>query len=109
MAEERELELKPDFTLTDFEKRSDNAVKSEFPSAQSKGWHFHLGQSVYRQIQDAGLTKKYGTDQNFSLLVRHIPALSVLYQFVATEFVSFNSLRVFLIDEGKGEGDCQCG
>ncbi|CAF1014859.1 unnamed protein product [Rotaria sordida] len=78
MAAENELELKPDFVLTDFEKGSINAVKSEFPSAQSKGCHFHLGQSVYRQIQDAGLTKKYGTDENFSLLIRHIPALAFL-------------------------------
>ncbi|CAF4412360.1 unnamed protein product, partial [Rotaria sp. Silwood2] len=76
MAEEHELELKPDFILTDFEQGSINAVKSEFPSAQSKGCHFYLGQSVYRQIQDAGLTKKYGTDQNFSLLIRHISALA---------------------------------
>ncbi|CAF1585084.1 unnamed protein product [Didymodactylos carnosus] len=78
LADENELELKPDFVLTDFEKGSISAVKSEFPSAQSKGCHFHLGQSVYRQIQDAGLTKKYGTDQNFSLLIRHIPALAFL-------------------------------
>ncbi|CAF4975386.1 unnamed protein product [Rotaria sp. Silwood1] len=57
MAEEHELELKPDFILTDFEQGSINAVKSEVQSAQSKGCHFHLGQSVYRQIQDAGLAK----------------------------------------------------
>ena len=55
MAEEHELELKPDFILTDFKKGSNNAVKSKFPSAQSKGCR--LGQSVYRQTQDAGLTK----------------------------------------------------
>ena len=57
MAEEHELELKPDFILTDFEKSSNNAVKSKFLSAQSKGCRFHLGQSVYRQTQDAGLIK----------------------------------------------------
>ena len=57
MAEEHELELKPDLILTDFEKGSNNAVKSKCPSAQSKGCRFHLGQSVYRQTQDAGLTK----------------------------------------------------
>ncbi|CAF3849720.1 unnamed protein product [Rotaria sp. Silwood1] len=77
-AEEHGLELKPDFVLTDFEKGSINAVKSEFSSAQSKGCHFHLGQAVYRQVQDAGLTQKYGTDEKFSLLIRHIPALAFL-------------------------------
>ena len=57
MAEEPGLEVKPDFILTDFEKGSNNVVKSKFPSAQSKGCRFHLGQSAYRQTQDAGLTK----------------------------------------------------
>ena len=70
-AEENQLELKPDFVLTDFEKAPVNAVQSEFPSTQSKDCHFHLGQSVYRQIHDTGLTKKCGIDQNFSLLIRH--------------------------------------
>lgn len=37
------LQLNPDFILTDFEKRSVNAVKSELLDAESKGCHFHLG------------------------------------------------------------------
>ena len=41
VAEGHELELKPDFILTDFEKSSNNVVKSKFPSAQSKGCCFH--------------------------------------------------------------------
>lgn len=39
---------------------------------------FPLSHAVYRQIQKNGLTTKYGTDQNFSLLIRHIPALTFL-------------------------------
>ncbi|CAF1202206.1 unnamed protein product [Rotaria sp. Silwood1] len=77
-AEENGLELKPDFVLTDFEKASINAVKSEFPSAKSKGCHFHLGHNVYRQIQDAELTKKACKRSDFGLLIRHIPALAFL-------------------------------
>jgi hypothetical protein len=76
LADENKLELNPDFILTDYEKGSINAVKSEFPSAQSKGCHFHLGPSVYCQIQDANLARTYGTDEKFSLLIRHIPALA---------------------------------
>ena len=56
--EENHLKLNLDFVLTDFEKPSINAVLSEFPSIQSKGCHCNLGQSAYRQIQDAGLGKK---------------------------------------------------
>ena len=70
--------MNPDFVLTDFEKAPMNAAQSEFPNIQSKGCHFHLAQSTYRQIQDASLAKKYGTDQNFSLLIRHISALAFL-------------------------------
>ncbi|CAF1369872.1 unnamed protein product [Adineta ricciae] len=78
LAEENNLELNPQFILTDFEKGSINGIKSEFPGAQSKGCHFHLGQLVYRHVQDAGLAKTYGNDEKFSLLIRHIPALAFL-------------------------------
>ena len=37
-----------------------------------------MGQSVYRQVQDAELTQQYGADENFSLLIRRIPALTFL-------------------------------
>ena len=33
---------------------------------------------MYRQVQGAGRTQQYGTDENFSLLMRHIPVLTVL-------------------------------
>ena len=78
LAEENDLELKPEFVLTDFEKGAINAIISEFPNARSKGCHFHLGQFFYRQVQDAGLTQQYGADENFSLLIRHISALAFL-------------------------------
>ncbi|CAF1076003.1 unnamed protein product [Rotaria sordida] len=99
LADENELELKPDFMLTDFEKGSINAVKLEYSSAQSKGCHFHLGQSVYRQIQAAGLTTKYGTDQNFSLLIRHIPALAFLSPLEIPD--AFDELKVILPSDAE--------
>ena len=33
---------------------------------------------MYCKVQQAGLTTRYGTDENFSLLIRHIPALAFL-------------------------------
>ena len=78
LAEENNLELKPEFVLTDSEKGAINAIISEFANTRSKGCHFYLGQSIYRQVQDAGLTHQYGIDENFSLLTRHIPALGFL-------------------------------
>ncbi|CAF1545449.1 unnamed protein product [Adineta ricciae] len=79
LANENQLELNPEYILTDFEKGAVNAVKSEFPNAQIKGCHFHLGQSVYRHVQSAGLAKAYGDDENLSLLIRYIPALAFLH------------------------------
>ena len=64
--------------LTDFKKGAINTIISKFPNARSKDCHFHLGQSVYRQVQDAGLTQQYGADEKFSLLIRRIPVLAFL-------------------------------
>ena len=77
LAEKDGFELGPEFVLSDFEKGSINAIISEFPNTGSKDYHFHFSQSVYRQVQDAGLTQQYGTGENFNLM-RHIPALAFL-------------------------------
>jgi len=45
---------------------------------ENKGCHFHLSQNIYRKVQEFGLTVQYGTNENFSLLIRHIPALAFL-------------------------------
>lgn len=50
----------------------------EFPNAKSKGCMFHLGQSIYRQIQENGLARKYGIDVEFSLQMRMLGALAFL-------------------------------
>jgi hypothetical protein len=70
--------LRPQFILTDFEQAAINAARREFQGVQNKGCLFHLAQSVYRKIQASGLSVQYGTDENFSLKIRHIPALAFL-------------------------------
>lgn len=98
-ADELSLDLKPDFVLTDFEKAAINAVNSEFPSAQNKGCHFHLAQSVYRQIQRNNLTSKYGNDQNLNLLIRHFLALAFLNPLEIP--VAFDELKELLPEEAE--------
>jgi hypothetical protein len=78
IADQRNIELRPDFVLTDFEKAAMNAVRNEFHGVQNKCCNFHLAQSVYRRIQTANLQTRYGTDQEFSKMMRHIPALAFL-------------------------------
>lgn len=98
-AEDFGYQLKPEFILTDFEKGTINAVNAIIPNAQSKGCHFHLSQAVYRQIQKNGLSTKYGTDQNFSLLIRHIPALAFLSPLEIPS--SFDTLRSLMPREAE--------
>ena len=75
-SDEQDIHLQPQFILTDFEQAAINAANTKFPSTQNKGCLFHLAQSVYRKIQTSGLAVRYGTDENFSLLIRQIPDLA---------------------------------
>jgi len=97
---EENIQLHPQFILTDFEKAAINAAQTEFPGVQNKGCHFHLAQNVYRKIQAHGLSTQYGTDENFSLLIRHIPALA----FLAPDAIpaAFDQLRDNIPEEAGG-------
>lgn len=77
-SDEHNINLQPQFVLTDFEKAAINAIHIEFPDVQNKGCHFHLSQNIYRKVQTSGFTTLYGADENFSLFIRHIPALAFL-------------------------------
>lgn len=77
-SEEENIDLQPQFILTDFEQAAINAAREEFPGVRNKGCHFHLAQNVYRRVQMSGLSTQYGNNENFSLLIRHIPALAFL-------------------------------
>ena len=76
-SDEHGANLQPRFILTDFEQAAINAAQAEFQGVQSKGCHFHLAQNVYRKVQAFGLSVRYGTDEDFSLLIRQIAATCV--------------------------------
>lgn len=97
MANREDIELKPDFVITDFEMAAINAVKFEFPGVQNKGCFFHLGQSVYRKIQNLQLASRYGTDEDFSIKIRQIPALAFLSPLEIPE--AFDNLKPQLPEE----------
>ncbi|XP_029346170.1 uncharacterized protein LOC115034219 [Acyrthosiphon pisum] len=77
-ASENNIVLQPDYILTDFEQTAICAVKQKFTTSQSRLCLFHLGQSMWRKVQSVGLSIKYGEDEEFSLLVRHLLALAFL-------------------------------
>jgi len=47
--------LAPKKILVDFEKACFGEVRSAFPSAEVKGYYFHLYQSLIRKINNVGL------------------------------------------------------
>lgn len=99
-SDEYDIHLRPQFILTDFEQAAINAANTKFQSAQNKGCLFHLAQSVYRKIQTSGLTTRYGTDENFSLSIRQIPALAFL---TPTDIpAAFDQLKVNIPAEADG-------
>ena len=77
-AVENEITLQPSIIITDFELASINASRYVFPNVENKGCFFHLCQSGWRKIQSCGLATRYGDDEQFSLMLRHLFALAFL-------------------------------
>ena len=78
LAVEYDVDLQPSTIITDFEQASINASNYVFPNIHNKGCFFHLGQSGWRKIQSCGLAIRYGNDEHFSLMLRHLFALAFL-------------------------------
>ena len=78
MAEQENILLDPEVIIKDFELASIKAIRAEFPGTRNQGCLFHLCQSVYLKINENGLANRYGTDEEFSLLLRKLPALAFL-------------------------------
>ncbi|CAB4377451.1 unnamed protein product [Rhizophagus irregularis] len=76
--EENDQILIPPVIISDFEQASINAVQVEFPDSIQKGCFFHLCQNFWKKIQALGLAAEYGESENFSIMLRHITALSFL-------------------------------
>lgn len=68
--------LNPQSVLVDFELASINAVKLVFPETTIVGCSFHLGQSLWRKIQEAKLTQLYRTNETFRLNCKMLLGLS---------------------------------
>ncbi|CAF3795048.1 unnamed protein product [Rotaria sp. Silwood1] len=69
------LKLNPDFVLTDFEKGSINAVKSEFPTAQSKGCRFHLVEmEIEKSMRGEPAPKKRKEDEDTEVKIQNVIA-----------------------------------
>lgn len=83
--------LNPSKLLSDFEKAAIVAFTSTFPDAEMSGCFFHLGQAVWRNVQDKGLRQRYIEDEQIRLYVKFLCALA----FVPSESVpeSFDTIQ----------------
>ena len=68
--------LNPASILSDFEKASQNACAAVFPRAQIVGCLFHLGQNIWRKVQQFNLATAYRDDEHLRMHVKMILALS---------------------------------
>jgi MULE transposase domain len=70
--------LTPTTITLDFETAAFAAFQNRFPQATLHGCFFHLSQSVWRRIQEAGLQIRYGADSSFALYARCLAAVAFL-------------------------------
>ncbi|CAF1299838.1 unnamed protein product, partial [Adineta ricciae] len=80
-------DFEPESILSDFESCTIKTIKDIFPNSVHRGCLFHFGQTVWRHVQDNGLTRKYKDHDTFRLNVRKrlafpfVPAAEVIEAF----------------------------
>ena len=62
--------------MSDFEKRSRNAVRRIYPDVQVKGCWFHYTQSIMRRVKRVGLQREYASVPFVNVTVRRLFALA---------------------------------
>ncbi|CAM4983140.1 unnamed protein product, partial [Rotaria socialis] len=70
--------FQPETILSDFETGTIKTIKDMLPNVTHKGCLFHFGQSVWRHVQNKGLSAKYKEDENFRLNVKMLIGLAYL-------------------------------
>ena len=66
----------PESIMTDFEQSMIGAIAQVYPLTVQKGCLFHLSKSIYRRVQELGLSHQYLNAAVFRTNVKMISALS---------------------------------
>jgi len=69
-------ELNPTSIMLDYEQATINAVKKVLPQTEINGCFFHFCQSIWRHIQNTGLSVKYRENSEFALNIKMLNALA---------------------------------
>lgn len=75
---QKQPNLKPSHIVVDFERAAINAASNNFNKAQVHGCFFHLGQNIWRHVQQCGLQTNYAEDNEFAKNVRMLMALALV-------------------------------
>ena len=75
---EKNITFQPTQLIMDFEVAAMNAWEEVFPNIQVKGCLFHYGQSIWRKIQNLGLSAAYNNHEEFGKWARLIFALPLI-------------------------------
>lgn len=70
--------LNPTSCTTDFEIAAHQSMRHFFPGIQIWGCFFHLGQAIWRRVNDLGLRMAYIEDENLRLFTKMLAALAFL-------------------------------
>lgn len=70
--------LDPARITIDFEKAAIIAIQKVFPNASIHGCNFHLGQNLWRHVQQVGLQARYSDDPDFAHNLRLVFALAFI-------------------------------
>lgn len=73
---EQEAVVKTKVLITDFESGVLAAAATALPNVQHAGCFFHLGQALWRHIQQAGLAETYKTERDFRIDINKLLALA---------------------------------
>ena len=71
-------DLTPARTVCDFEISLMSAIQSEFPGTTLHGCFFHFCQSLWRKIEELGMTTVYGQNPSIKKVIRKIMSLGYL-------------------------------
>ena len=70
--------LSPTTCIADFEVGLQNALVAAYPNIQIQGCFFHFGQSIWRRVQQVGLSRDYISNEEVRLLVKSLVSLAFL-------------------------------
>ena len=70
--------LRPSHMVLDFEQGLMTAVETEMPTCRLAGCYFHFVQSLWRRIQEVGLTTLYRHHERLRQFIRRVMAIGFL-------------------------------